>query len=125
MHSLCQLATKLQLVHLGQSDLQIKLETGEIGRQANGSIMATCGETVRLSQRLVLIVTNIIILVIPLYSPMRQRQILSHLLNSYYVPYLQMVYVTACCSDFPTGDGQFVPLTVNYAERFSAAGKTR
>lgn len=26
--------------------LQILLETGEIGRQANGSIMATMGETV-------------------------------------------------------------------------------
>lgn len=28
------------------SDLQMKLETGEIGRQANGAIMATMGETV-------------------------------------------------------------------------------
>eukprot|EP00955_Chlamydomonas_euryale_P056597 356486-Chlamydomonas_euryale.AAC.1 len=26
---------------------QIVLETGEIGRQANGAIMASCGETVR------------------------------------------------------------------------------
>lgn len=26
---------------------QIKLETGEIGRQANGAVWATCGETVR------------------------------------------------------------------------------
>ncbi|KXZ45459.1 hypothetical protein GPECTOR_54g200 [Gonium pectorale] len=58
----------------------IKLETGEIGRQANGAVMATCGET--------------------------------------------MIYATACCSPQPTGDGSFVPLTVNYAERFSAAGRT-
>ena len=36
-----------------------------------------------------------------------------------------MVYATACCSNFPTGDGQFVPLTVNYGERFSAVGRTR
>ncbi|GIM13944.1 hypothetical protein Vretimale_17037 [Volvox reticuliferus] len=58
----------------------ITLETGEIGRQANGAIMATCGET--------------------------------------------MIYATACCSPSPTGDGSFLPLTVNYAERFSAAGRT-
>ncbi|KAF5828424.1 chloroplast polyribonucleotide phosphorylase [Dunaliella salina] len=56
------------------------LETGEVGRQANGSIMAIQGETV--------------------------------------------IYTTACCSDKPTGDGSFVPLTINYQERFSAAGKT-
>ncbi|PNW83947.1 hypothetical protein CHLRE_04g214501v5 [Chlamydomonas reinhardtii] len=59
---------------------EIKLETGEIGRQANGAIMATAGET--------------------------------------------MLYATACCSASPTGDGSFTPLTVNYAERFSAAGRT-
>ncbi|GLI65046.1 hypothetical protein VaNZ11_008469, partial [Volvox africanus] len=58
----------------------ITLETGEIGRQANGSIMGTCGQT--------------------------------------------MIYATACCSPSPTGDGSFLPLTVNYAERFSAAGRT-
>lgn len=60
---------------------QIKLETGEIGRQANGAVMASCGGTV--------------------------------------------VYATACCSAAPVGDGSFVPLTVNYTERFSAAGRTR
>lgn len=60
---------------------QIKLETGEIGRQANGAIMATLGETV--------------------------------------------LYCTACCNGTPTGDGSMVPFTVNYQERFSAAGRTR
>ncbi|EFJ41423.1 hypothetical protein VOLCADRAFT_107702 [Volvox carteri f. nagariensis] len=35
-----------------------------------------------------------------------------------------MIYATACCSASPTGDGSFLPLTVNYAERFSAAGRT-
>ena len=34
------------------------------------------------------------------------------------------VYTTACCSPSPSGDGSFVPLTVSYAERFSAAGRT-
>ncbi|KAG2500423.1 hypothetical protein HYH03_001992 [Edaphochlamys debaryana] len=58
----------------------ITLATGEIGRQANGAIWATCGETV--------------------------------------------LYATACCAPVPTGDGSFVPFTVNYAERFSAAGRT-
>ena len=38
---------------------------------------------------------------------------------------MQMVYATACCGDVPAGVGSFVPLTVNYAERFSAVGKTR
>lgn len=37
----------------------------------------------------------------------------------------QVVYTTACCASGPTGDGSMVPLTVNYQERFSAAGKTR
>jgi polyribonucleotide nucleotidyltransferase len=36
-----------------------------------------------------------------------------------------VLYATACCSSSPTGDGSFVPFTVNYAERFSAAGRTR
>jgi len=35
-----------------------------------------------------------------------------------------IVYSTACASRDCTGDGSFVPLTVNYAERFSAAGRT-
>ncbi|CAL8470982.1 g10524 [Coccomyxa elongata] len=58
----------------------ILLETGEIGRQANGAVMLTCGKTV--------------------------------------------LYATACCTDHPVGDGSFTPLQVNYAERFSAAGRT-
>ena len=35
-----------------------------------------------------------------------------------------VLYTTACASRERTGDGSFVPLTVNYAERFSAAGRT-
>ena len=37
----------------------------------------------------------------------------------------QVVYVTACCGDEPTGDADFLPLSVHYSERFSAAGRTR
>jgi polyribonucleotide nucleotidyltransferase len=39
--------------------------------------------------------------------------------------FLQVLYATACCGDKPQGDGSFVPLSVHYQERFSAAGKTR
>ncbi|KAF6256365.1 putative polyribonucleotide nucleotidyltransferase [Scenedesmus sp. NREL 46B-D3] len=71
--------TSEQLV-LDVGGQQVILETGEIGRQANGAVMVTMGETV--------------------------------------------LYATACCSDKPQGDGSFVPLSVHYQERFSAAGKT-
>lgn len=37
----------------------------------------------------------------------------------------KVVYATACCGDQPVGDGSFTPLQVHYAERFSAAGRTR
>jgi hypothetical protein len=37
----------------------------------------------------------------------------------------QVVYATACCSNGPQGDGSFLPLSVHYQERFSAAGRTR
>ncbi|KAL6763061.1 ribosomal protein S5 domain 2-type protein [Haematococcus lacustris] len=62
------------------SDKKITLETGEIGRQASGAVMAIMGDTV--------------------------------------------LYTTACSGAAPTGDGSFVPLTVNYQERFSAVGRT-
>lgn len=58
----------------------ITLETGEIGRQAAGAIMATDGET--------------------------------------------MIYTTVCTDNDNAGDGSFAPLQINYAERFSAAGRT-
>lgn len=65
-------------LRIGEST--VTLETGAIGLQANGAVMAREGETI--------------------------------------------VYTTACASRDRTGDGSFVPLTVNYQERFSAAGKT-
>ncbi|DBA96171.1 TPA: hypothetical protein ACH3X1_015652 [Trebouxia sp. C0004] len=70
-------ATKLSMDVGGR---QMTLETGEIGRQANGAVNLTYGDTV--------------------------------------------LYTTACCSLEATGDGSFIPLQVNYTERFSAAGKT-
>ena len=59
---------------------RVRLETGRVGAQANGAVMASEGDTV--------------------------------------------IYATACASRELTGDGSFVPLTVNYSERFSAAGRT-
>ena len=38
---------------------------------------------------------------------------------------MQVLYATACCGDHAVGDGSFTPLQINYAERFSAAGRTR
>jgi hypothetical protein len=35
-----------------------------------------------------------------------------------------MLYTTICAGREVTADGSFVPLTVNYSERFSAAGRT-
>lgn len=59
---------------------EIILETGLIARQAGGSIMLKCGETILLS--------------------------------------------TVCSSDKPADDIDFLPLRVDYTERFSSAGKT-
>lgn len=38
---------------------------------------------------------------------------------------MQVVYSTACCGEEAASDGSFTPLTINYNERFSAAGRTR
>ncbi|XP_022718817.1 polyribonucleotide nucleotidyltransferase 1, chloroplastic-like isoform X1 [Durio zibethinus] len=61
-------------------DREILVETGHIGRQASGSVMATDGETI--------------------------------------------VYTSVCLSDVPSEPSDFFPLSVNYQERFSAAGRT-
>jgi polyribonucleotide nucleotidyltransferase len=60
--------------------VQIVVETGLIGRQANGAVTVTDGET--------------------------------------------MLYTTVCASTEPSEPSDFIPLTVNYQERFSAAGRT-
>ena len=36
-----------------------------------------------------------------------------------------MLYTTACCNAGKPTDDSFLPLTINYSERFSAAGRTR
>ena len=37
---------------------------------------------------------------------------------------VQVLYTAACAAPGVTGDGSFVPLSIHYQERFSAAGKT-
>ncbi|CAM6094618.1 unnamed protein product [Calypogeia fissa] len=59
---------------------EIVIETGLMGRLANGAVTITDGETV--------------------------------------------LYTTVCSSLDPTDPSDFIPLTVNYQERFSAAGRT-
>uniref|UniRef100_A0A2P2LQQ5 polyribonucleotide nucleotidyltransferase n=1 Tax=Rhizophora mucronata TaxID=61149 RepID=A0A2P2LQQ5_RHIMU len=58
----------------------ILIETGQIGRQASGSVTVTDGETI--------------------------------------------VYTSVCLDDVPSEPSDFFPLSVNYQERFSAAGRT-
>ena len=69
---------KTLTLQIGASEVTI--ETGRIGRQANGAVMVTEGETV--------------------------------------------IYTTICAGRDVTADGGFVPLTVNYQERYSAVGRT-
>ena len=38
---------------------------------------------------------------------------------------MQVLYSTACCGEEAASDGSYTPLTINYNERFSAAGRTR
>lgn len=61
-------------------DSEVHLETGRVGRQAGGAVMATEGETT--------------------------------------------LFTTICASDEAPKDASFLPLTVVYQERFSAAGRT-
>jgi hypothetical protein len=45
--------------------------------------------------------------------------------HSIYIALLQVLYTTVCLSDIPSEPSDFFPLSVNYQERFSAAGRTR
>ncbi|XP_019433123.1 PREDICTED: probable polyribonucleotide nucleotidyltransferase 1, chloroplastic [Lupinus angustifolius] len=67
-------------VKIPVGDRHILVETGQIGRQASGSVTVTDGETI--------------------------------------------VYTTVCLDDVPSEPTDFFPLSVNYQERFSAAGRT-
>lgn len=39
--------------------------------------------------------------------------------------FLQIVFTSVCLSDVPSEPSDFFPLSVNYQERLSAAGRTR
>lgn len=65
-------------IHLGGKDIHI--ETGKIARQADGSVMLRCGDT--------------------------------------------MILATACATSEPGADIDFLPLRVDYQEKFSSCGKT-
>lgn len=78
-------ASPSQLLHpisvtIPVGNREIVVETGLIGRQANGAVTVTDGETV--------------------------------------------LYTTVCASKEPSEPSDFVPLSVQYQERFSAAGRT-
>jgi flagellar biogenesis protein FliO len=45
--------------------------------------------------------------------------------HNIYIALLQVLYTTVCLSDIPSEPSDFFPLSVNYQERFSAAGRTR
>ena len=61
-------------------ECEITFETGKIARQANGSVVVKCGDTV--------------------------------------------IFSSACASKKPSENIDFLPLTVNYQEKFSSAGKS-
>ena len=101
--------------------LQVTLECGEIGRQANGAIMITDGETVSF-RFLSFHWTGI-----EQIFNQNPRCVLGHFTNpiGLEVSLLQVLYTTACCDGDPVPQGGFSPFQVNYTEPFSAAGKTR
>ncbi|KAJ9540473.1 hypothetical protein OSB04_026979 [Centaurea solstitialis] len=68
-------------VKIPVGDRYITVETGQIGRQASGSVIVRDGETI--------------------------------------------IYTSVCMSDVPSEPSDFFPMSVNYQERFSAAGRTR
>lgn len=39
--------------------------------------------------------------------------------------FMQILYTSVCLSDTPSEPSDFFPMSVNYQERFSAAGRTR
>jgi len=45
--------------------------------------------------------------------------------HNIYIVLFQIVYTTVCLDDIPSEPSDFFPLSVNYQERFSAAGRTR
>ena len=84
--------------------MQLTLETGEIGRQANGAVMARLGDTVCVCCES--LVKSAMQHVPPAYSYCAFHVKINLLLGA------QMLYSTACCEREPTGDGSFLPLQV-------------
>ncbi|KAJ0486825.1 putative polyribonucleotide nucleotidyltransferase [Helianthus annuus] len=70
----------LHTVKIPVGDRHIIVETGQIGRQASGSVVVRDGETI--------------------------------------------VYTSVCLSEVPSEPSDFFPMSVNYQEHFSAAGRT-
>lgn len=97
-----------------------------MGRQANGAVLATMGETVGGG---LACLPRTCARGVHAHSPSCAHQYPSARSHAHRrspaTARTQVIYTTACCAEKPSGDGSFVPLTVNYQERFSAAGKTR
>ena len=87
--------------------LQIIVETGQIGRQASGSVIVRDGETVSIS------------------TSWKCKFMMLYLLKMDSFLYMQILYTSVCLSDTPSEPSDFFPMSVNYQERFSAAGRTR
>lgn len=85
--------------------MQLTLETGEIGRQANGAVMAKLGDTVSIVMRYSSPVMS------SFHLCGKEVQVASGAIDVV-VFLLQMLYTTACCSNEPAGDGSFLPLQV-------------
>ena len=90
--------------------VQLTLQSGEIGRLANGAVTATQGGTVRLLWTSHGQLCKAVVVICS------SATVTSRVT-------LQVVYATACTGAEAAGD--FLPLSVSYAERFSAAGRTR
>ena len=83
---------------------QIVLETGEIGRQAGGAVMATDGETVRRAGGRGRCL-----------APPSVKSSADAPLIPPPLPGVQMVYTTACADHDNASDGSFAPLQVGHA----------
>ena len=104
-------AMQQSLPMIDTATVQLTLQSGEIGRLANGAVTATQGGTVRVGVRV--------------WKAICQHMGPAELVmaRKTHMTMVQVVYATACTGAEAAGD--FLPLSVSYAERFSAAGRTR
>lgn len=108
---------------------QLAFETGEIGRLAGGAVMASLGGTVSCTTQLLMlkwqhtVATGLLLIErgrsSTCFCNIPTVAVLNPLLC------LQVIYTTACSATSSADDGDFMPLSVHYAERYSSAGKTR